>query len=116
MVGMSATSQFLARLRFPNARTRAIGLLALFALVQVADAWLTVVGVTRYGVAAEANPLLALPIVLLGPAAALTIAKSLAVFGATVLYRSSRHFLLAMLTLTYVVVAIMPWALALGMA
>ena len=113
---MSATSQFLARLRFPNARTRAIGLLALFALVQVADAWLTVVGVTRYGVAAEANPLLALPIVLLGPAAALTIAKSLAVFGATVLYRLSRHFLLAMLTLTYVVVAIMPWALALGMA
>ena len=113
---MSATSQFFSQLRFPNARTRALGLLAFFALVQVADAWLTVVGVNRYGVGAEANPMLALPIVLLGPAAALTIAKSLAVFGATVLYRLSRHFLLAMLTLTYVVVAIMPWALALGMA
>ena len=113
---MSATSQFFSRLRFPDGRTRALGLLAFFALVQVADAWLTVVGVNRYGVGAEANPMLALPMLLLGPAAALTIAKSLAVFGATVLYRLSRHFLLAMLTLTYVVVAIMPWALALGMA
>jgi hypothetical protein len=113
---MSVTSQFLSRLRIPSGRTRALGLLVLFALVQVADAWLTVVGVNRYGVGAEANPLLALPIVLFGPAAALTVAKSLAVFGATVLYSLSRHFLLAMLTLTYVVVAVMPWALALGMA
>jgi len=88
----------------------------LFAVVQIADAWLTVVGIDRFGVAAEANPMLALPIVLFGPAAALIIAKGAAVVGAAVLYRLSRHVLLAALTVMYVCVAIMPWAWALAIA
>ena len=92
---MSAQSQSNTGFRLPNADTCALGLLALFAVVQIADAWLTAVGIDRFGVAAEANPLLALPIVLIGPVAALIMAKGAAVVGAAVLYRLSRHFLLA---------------------
>jgi hypothetical protein len=113
---MSAQSQSITSFRLPNADTCALGLLALFAVVQIGDAWLTAVGIDRFGVAAEANPMLALPIVLFGPAAALIIAKGAAAVGAAVLYRLSRHVLLASLTFMYVFVAIMPWAWALAIA
>jgi len=113
---MSAPSQSNTGLRLLKSDKGALGLLLLFVFVQIADAWLTAVGVNRFGVAAEANPMLALPIVLFGPVAALTIAKGAAVAGAAVLYRLSRHSLLAVLTITYVFVAIMPWAVALSVA
>ena len=113
---MSAQSQSITSFRLPNSDTCALGLLVLFAVVQIADAWLTAVGIDRFGVAAEANPMLALPIVLFGPAAALIIAKGAAAVGAAVLYRLSRHVLLAALTVMYVCVAIMPWAWALAIA
>ena len=106
----------LARLRIQNSQTRAFALLALFVSVQIADAWLTVSGIDRFGLAAEANPVLALSVLVFGPAAALTVAKSVAVAGAVVLYRSSRHALLALLTLMYVYVALVPWAWALSIA
>jgi hypothetical protein len=109
---MGAQSQLIG-LRLPNFHPRALALLALFASVQIADAWLTAVGISRFGLGAEANPMLALPILLFGPVAALTVAKGAAVAGAVVLYRLSRHFLLAMLTLMYMFVAIAPWAWAL---
>jgi hypothetical protein len=102
--------------RVPKSQTRALALLALFVGVQIADAWLTALGVGRFGVAAEANPMLALPIILFGPAAALTIAKGVAVGGAVVLHRLSRHSLLAVLTVMYVFVAILPWASALSLS
>jgi hypothetical protein len=113
---MRAQSQFIAGFRLPAANARALGLLALFVVVQIADAWLTAVGIDRFGIAAEANPMLSLSILVFGPAAALIVAKGLAVCGAAVLYRLSRHKLLATLTAAYVFVAIMPWALALGTA
>ena len=84
--------------------------------VQMADALLTTFGIDRFGVAAEANPILALGFILFGPAASLTIAKGGAVVGAVTLYRLSRHMLLALLTVMYVFVAIMPWAWALAVA
>jgi hypothetical protein len=109
---MGIQSQLIG-LRLPNVQTRALALLALFATVQLADAWLTAVGINRFGVDAEANPMLALPIIFFGPVAALIVAKSAAVVGGAVLYRLSRHVLLATLTLMYVFVAIAPWAWAL---
>jgi len=112
---MDAQSQ-VAGFRLPTANTRALGLLALFAILQIADAWLTAAGIDRFGLAAEANPLLALPIALLGAATALTIAKGAAIGAAVVLYRLSRHGLLAALTVMYTFVAVMPWALALTVA
>ena len=108
--------QWLVGLRLPNSRTRALALLALFVTVQMADALLTTFGIDRFGVAAEANPILALGFILFGPAASLTIAKGGAVVGAVTLYRLSRHMLLALLTVMYVFVAIMPWAWALAVA
>jgi len=113
---MCAQSQVVAGFSQSNAKTRALGLLALFVILQIADAWLTAAGIDRFGMAAEANPLLALPMALLGPAAALTIAKGAAIAGAVVLYRLSKHTLLATLTVMYMFVAVMPWAVALAVA
>lgn len=113
---MGAQLRWFVGLRLLNSQTRGLPLLALFVSVQMADAWLTAAGIDRFGVAAEANPMLALPIILFGPAAALTTAKGVAVVSAVVLYRCSRHLLLALLTVMYVFVAIMPWAWALSLA
>jgi hypothetical protein len=88
-------------------------LLAGFVGVQVADGCLTAFGIDRFGLAAEANPLIALGLAVLGPAVALTIAKGVAVAGAVLLYRVGRHGLLAGITALYLVGAILPWAWAL---
>jgi hypothetical protein len=108
--------QKLALLGLPNAQARAVAVLALFVIVQIADGLLTVVGVERFGMAAEANPMVALSMILFGPAIALIAAKGIAIGGAVMLYRLSRHALLALLTLMYVVVAVVPWAWALTVA
>jgi hypothetical protein len=95
---------------------KALALLALFISVQIADATLTAVGIGRFGVEAEANPMLAFAFVVAGPAVSLTVAKGAAVFGALMLYRLQRHALLARLTMLYIGVAIAPWAWALSVA
>lgn len=95
---------------------RALAMLALFIGVQIADASLTAMGINRFGVGAEANPLLAFGFILAGPAIALTVAKGAAVMGAVMLYGMSRHALLAQLTVMYVAVAVAPWAWALTVA
>ena len=100
----------------PNSQARAIAVLGLFVLVQIADGWLTAFGIERFGMAAEANPVVALSMIFFGPAVALTAAKGVAIGGAVMLYRLSRHMLLALLTLLYVFAAIGPWAWALSVA
>ena len=113
---MSVQSQPARRFSFDNTKTRALGLLAVFVLLQIADAWLTAAGIDRFGFAAEANPLVAIPMVVFGPVAALMIAKGASICGAAMLYRLSRHALLATLTAMYFFVAILPWAWALTIA
>ncbi len=113
---MGAQIQWLADLRGPNSQTRALALLAVFVSVQIADASLTAFGINRFGVAAEANPMLAVPIIVFGPVAALIVAKGVAVGGAVMLYRLSRQLLLATLTVMYLFVAILPWAWALNIS
>src|SRR2546428_9269343 len=112
MALMGAQSQWRG-LRLNNFRIPALALLAVFASVQIADAWLTVVGIDRFGVAAEANPMLALPIILFGPVAALIIAKLVAVVRAAALYRLFRPVLLAVVSLVYLCLANSPSGLAL---
>jgi arginine exporter protein ArgO len=97
-------------------RARALGVLALFVSLQFADAWLTLAGIDRFGVAAEANPILASSILLFGPAASMTIAKGAAIAGGILLHQVSRHRLLALLTMMYLFVCIAPWAWALTVA
>jgi hypothetical protein len=111
---MDAQSQCLTGFHLQDSKARALALLALFACLQIADAWMTAAGIDRYGLAAESNPLLAFGVALFGPAVVLTIAKGLSVGAAVVLYRLSRLSLLALLTAMYLVVAIAPWIWALA--
>ena len=81
-----------------------------FISVQILDGVLTYIGVTTFGVGVEANPLVAWYAGALGPAAGLVAAKLFAIACASVLYLTARHGTVALLTLVYVVFAIVPWA------
>ena len=96
----------------PGSRTRALWLLALFAAIQLADGMMTTSGVARFGVDVEGNPLLRFYAASLGIGLALTAAKVFAVGCATVLYVRAQHLALSLLTLGYVMVALVPWAWA----
>jgi hypothetical protein len=81
----------------------------LFLLAQAADGALTYVGVLHFGLAVEANPLIAWLIASFGEGAALAGAKLVAgVFGIA-LHLSAVHKVVAGLTFFYVVVAVLPW-------
>ena len=96
--------------RLPNSETRAIWPLGLFAAVQVADAVLTFSGVQRFGVSAEANPLLSFYMATWGVGVTLISAKSIAITLAILLSLRSQDLILAVLTVIYVIGAIWPWA------
>ena len=85
----------------------------LFAIVQVADGWLTYHGIRAYGVTAEANPLIVWYAQLFGAAAALTGAKMVAVACGAILHLLARHLVIAALTVAYMVAAVWPWMLLL---
>jgi hypothetical protein len=99
----------------PGSNTRAILAFALFAAVQVADAALTASGVSRFGMAIEANPLVASYIDVCGLIPGLCAAKALALSAGTVLHISARYFTLALLTVVFVFGALLPWALTLAL-
>lgn len=88
-------------------------ILLAFILVQCADAWLTAIGISRFGSAIEANPILAWYVSAFGAGVALAAAKLMAVGCAAALYIHACHRTLTALTVLYVVVAIVPWMLAL---
>lgn len=93
-----------------DTRPRGAAMFAAFLVVQIADGVLTFSGVARFGLAMESNPLLATAIATLGAAATLSIAKTIAVLLAVVLHGWRCHATLALLTLFYAVVAVLPWA------
>ena len=99
--------------RLPGSETRALWTLALFVAIQLADGALTAAGIAQFGPTAEGNPLILLLAEGTGLAAALVVSKTLAVCCATVLHLYARHLTLAVLTLAYVVGAIVPWTLIL---
>jgi hypothetical protein len=86
----------------------------LFLLAQTFDGLFTYAAVRAYGVIAEGNVLLATWIVLVGPAAALMGAKSLAGVCGVFLYVVGQRAILLLLTLVYAVAAIGPWLLVLN--
>jgi hypothetical protein len=87
--------------------------LAAFAFVQCADAWMTAIGIARFGPAIEANPLLALCVSTFG-AGAIVAAKLIAVACGTVLHLHAHGVVLVVLTLAYIAFAILPWLCVLG--
>ena len=98
----------------PHSRTRAVGTLALFAAVQLADGVMTYLGVAQFGPAAEGNPLLAFYMAACGIGTTLVCAKLVALGLAAVLWAASHHLSLALLTALYVLAAVAPWAVVIG--
>jgi len=81
----------------------------LFLLAQCFDGIFTYVGVTAFGVAVEANPLIAALMVEFGAGAALIGAKTVAGLLGIALHLREVHGAVAGLTIFYVAVAIIPW-------
>ena len=98
----------------PGSHTRAIWAFALFLAVQFADAAQTAYGISRFGPAIEANPILSFCIAAFGTGAALVGAKMVAVVGGAALHACSYHFILVALTVAYVFGAVVPWAVVLS--
>jgi hypothetical protein len=80
-----------------------------FVVVQALDGALSYFGVLRHGPDIEANPLVAWYLAALGPAAGFAAAKLFAVTCGAVLYLTGHHGWVAILTLVYLLVAIVPW-------
>jgi len=83
--------------------------LLLFLAAQAFDGLFTYTAVHAYGVHAEGNILIATWIALVGPAAALFGAKTLAAACGVLLYTRSAHRTLSVLTAVYALGAIGPW-------
>jgi hypothetical protein len=92
-----------------GSNTSTLALFALFTIVQCLDAVLTWRGIGRFGVAIEANPLLSFSAAHFGTGATLGAAKAVAVSCALVLHLRSYRLVLSLLTLFYVLSAIVPW-------
>jgi len=80
-----------------------------FVVVQALDGAMTFIGMDRFGVHIEANPLLFVYVQALGPALALAAAKLFAIGCGAALYLTAQHKTLAALAVMYVVGAIGPW-------
>ena len=81
-----------------------------FLSVQVLDGLFTYLGVSLWGVGIEANPVVSSAVVIAGPLAGLTVVKSVAIGLGIVLHLRRVHNLVALLTIVYFAVAILPWA------
>ena len=98
----------------PGSRTHAILAFALFAAVQLADAALTMTGVSRFGLSIEANPLVASCIDMYGLVTGLCAAKALAISAGAILHVTAQYLILALLTVVFVFAALVPWTLTLA--
>ena len=81
-----------------------------FVLMQCLDAMFTYVGVSIWGPAIEANPLISSAIASAGIVGALGAAKGVAIGFGMLLHLRRVHSLVAVLTAIYFAVAILPWA------
>jgi uncharacterized membrane protein len=83
--------------------------LLLFLTAQMLDGVLTYVGVSVYGLHMEGNPLIGWMMANMGHGPALATAKVTAGFFGIALHLSAVHKAVAVLTLFYIVIAIVPW-------
>ena len=80
-----------------------------FLLVQCLDGVLTYLGVTIWGLGIEANPLISSAVSAAGLGVGLFAAKLVAVGFGILLHLRRVHNLVALLTLIYLGIAILPW-------
>jgi hypothetical protein len=85
--------------------------LVVFLLAQCFDGVFTYVGVRTFGVSIEANPVLVMLMAALGQGPALMAAKVLAGALGICLHLREVHGAIALLTLFYLVAAIVPWSI-----
>jgi hypothetical protein len=83
--------------------------LGIFLLTQLLDGVCTYVGVTAFGIHAEANPIVAALMIHLGHAPGVLIAKVAASGLGICLYIGRVHSVVAFLAGVYLTVAIAPW-------
>ena len=83
--------------------------LILFLLAQCFDGVFTYIGVASFGLAVEANPIIAALIATFGQGVALTGAKVVAAALGICLHLREIHGAVALLTAFYLVAAIVPW-------
>jgi len=81
-----------------------------FLMVQCLDGVLTYLGVSIWGPGIEANPLISSAMAVAGPIPGLAGAKLIAIAFGIVLHLRRVHNVVALLTLIYLTVAILPWA------
>jgi hypothetical protein len=80
-----------------------------FALAQLADGLFTYIGISRFGVAIELNPLIVWSAALFGAGTALVGVKTFAMLCAMLLHMTARHHAIGALTIVYLIGAIWPW-------
>lgn len=83
--------------------------LALFVVCQATDGLLTYFAISAFGLAVEANPLLATWMTLVGAGPTLLVAKLGACACGLILYTHGTHRALASLTALYLLIAVGPW-------
>ena len=83
--------------------------LVIFLLAQCFDGVFTYVGVLRFGLGIEANPLVAGLMASIGHGAGLLTAKSIAILLGIGLHLRQVHAAVALLAAFYVLVAVLPW-------
>jgi hypothetical protein len=100
--------QLYERLDHPKGRVGDCVVIA-FLLVQVLDGGLTYLGLRIWGTGIEANPLVSSAISFAGLGAGVVGAKAVAIALGIMLHLRRVHDVVAMLTLVYVTMAILPW-------
>jgi uncharacterized membrane protein len=94
----------------PSPSTFGNTVIVLFLLAQAADGVMTYVGVKTMGLHIEANPLLAMLMVTVGQGAGVTLAKVIAGALGISLHLIGVHRVIAVLTVIYMIGAVVPWA------
>ena len=83
----------------------------LFIVVQCLDGALTYLGVHTWGLSIEANPIVSSAVSYAGVGTGLAATKALAVALGMMLHLRRIHLVVALLSLFYIAVAILPWTL-----
>lgn len=106
----------MSALRVPlsTTQTRAAWALVIFAAIQLLDGVMTAAGAAQYGTSIEANPLLAFLFGAVGTGATIVTMKLFAIGCATLLHLRGKYSALAILTVVYLVAAILPWTFILA--
>jgi len=99
-----------SRLIWPHGTFGDVAVLV-FVIVQCLDGVLTYLGVHTWGLAIEANPLVSSAVAVAGVGTGLAATKLVAVALGMLLHLRRIHLVVALLSVFYIAVAILPWTL-----